>query len=223
MLNAINEIQHALPFELRGLDSDNGSEFINYHLKAFCDHEHIQFTRSRPYKKNDNAHVEQKNWTHVRKLFGYVRYDSKKALDAMNELYQNELRLLQNLFLPSVKLVHKERVGSKLKRIYDYPQTPLERLGACSQADPHKVAELKKLRESVNPFKLSKTIDQKLERIFQMGNPLRSPTESSTPRTSSLTHPSQPLSPIERDTMKTLSEIFGIPAHVKSTKPHRNT
>ena len=128
VLLAMQEIEKALPFKLVGIDSDNGSEFINYHLKAFCDHKGVQFTRGRPYKKDDNAHIEQKNWTHVRKIFGYLRYDSQQALGAMNDLYRHELRLFQNLFLPSVKLLRKVRVGSKLKRLYDKPQTPLERV-----------------------------------------------------------------------------------------------
>ena len=104
MLDAMKQIEQALPFKLLGIDSDNGSEFINYHLKAFCDQKQIQFTRGRPYKKDDNAHIEQKNWTHVRKILGYLRYDSPKALDAINNLYRQELRILQNLFLPSMKL-----------------------------------------------------------------------------------------------------------------------
>ena len=106
VLDAMKDIQQALPFKLLGIDSDNGSEFINYHLKTFCDQNQIQFTRGRPYKKDDNAHIEQKNWTHVRKIFGYERYDSQPALEAMNDLYQNELRFLQNL-LPSMKLLEK--------------------------------------------------------------------------------------------------------------------
>ena len=194
---ALDEIREALPFALLGIDADNGSEFINYHLRAFCDQRMIQFTRSRPYKKDDNAHVEQKNWTHVRKLLGYVRYDSQEARAAMNDLYCNELRLFQNLFQPSVKLVRKVRIGSKLKRIYDTPQTPFQRLCESPKAKPHKVAELKKLLKSQNPFELSKTIDQKLERIYSLANHRRSPVAASTPPASANAHrPSQPLSRI---------------------------
>jgi hypothetical protein len=109
VVKAMEEMRQALPFELKGIDSDNGSEFINHHLYKYTQEKNIAFTRGRPYKKDDNAHVEQKNWTHVRKLFGYVRYDSDCALQTMNDLYQNELRLFQNLFLPSVKLLRKER------------------------------------------------------------------------------------------------------------------
>jgi hypothetical protein len=113
VLLAMQEIEKALPFKLLGIDSDNGSEFINYHLKAFCDRKEIQFTRGRPYKKDDNAHIEQKNWTHVRKIFGYLRYDSQEALNAMNDLYRNELRWMMNLYQPSVKLIKKLRLGSR--------------------------------------------------------------------------------------------------------------
>jgi hypothetical protein len=176
VLSAMKEIERALPFKLLGIDSDNGSEFINYHLKAFCDEKKIQFTRGRPYKKDDNAHIEQKNWTHVRKIFGYLRYDSEPVQQAMNDLYRNELRIFQNLFLPSMKLISKSRVGSKLKRRYDKPQTPLERVAACPQADPLKLAELKKLRDATDPFELAKTIEQKLERIYQRANHRASPS-----------------------------------------------
>ena len=151
VLDAMQNIKQALPFKLLGIDSDNGSEFINYHLKTFCDQNKIQFTRGRPYKKDDNAHIEQKNWTHVRKIFGYERYDSRQTVQAMNDLYQNELRILQNLFLPSMKLLEKTRIGSKLKRHYDKPQTPLERLLNCPQTDPVKIQGLKNLRDKTDP------------------------------------------------------------------------
>lgn len=165
---ALDELRAALPFPLKGIDSDNGSEFINFQLYEYCQQHRIQFTRGRPYKKDDNAHIEQKNWTHVRKLLGYVRYDSPRALDAINALYQKDLRLFQNLFLPSVKLARKVRVGSHLHRHYDRPQTPLERVLACTEADPTKVARLKLLRDRLDPFQLSQTIDQQLKWIHSL-------------------------------------------------------
>ncbi|MEO7791338.1 MAG: hypothetical protein ABIX28_17380 [Vicinamibacterales bacterium] len=113
-----------MPFVLPGIDSDNGAEFINHHLRKYCVAHAVQFTRGRPYKKDDNAHIEQKNWTHVRKVLGYVRYDSDSALTAIHALYA-DLRLLQNLFLPSVKLIEKRRVGARVRRRYDAPRTPL--------------------------------------------------------------------------------------------------
>jgi hypothetical protein len=216
VLDAMKDIQQALPFKLLGIDSDNGSEFINYHLKTFCDHNKIQFTRGRPYKKDDNAHIEQKNWTHVRKIFGYERYDSKQALEAMNYLYRNELRILQNLFLPSMKLLEKTRIASKLKRRYDQPQPPLERLLNCSQADPLKIQELKNLRDRIDPFALAKHIEQKLERIYLMANRRVSP--SLKPPVPS----SQPLTRAERQALQEISELLGINAHGATKKtPHR--
>jgi hypothetical protein len=99
-----------------------------------------------PTNKDDNAHIEQKNWTHVRRLLVYQRYDSPTALEALNALYEQELRLFQNLFLPSVKLRSKVRVGSKLKRVYDEPQTPFQRVCASKHALPAKVAQLQQWR-----------------------------------------------------------------------------
>jgi len=165
---ALEEIRQVLPFPLRGIDSDNGSEFINDHLLRYCRSLGIQFTRGRPYKKDDNAHIEQKNWTHVRRILGYVRYDSQAAQEAINDLYRNELRLFQNLFLPSVKLAKKQRVGSRLRRRYEAPQTPWQRIAASLQADSQRRGELEKERARRDPFQLSRRIQAKLERIFQL-------------------------------------------------------
>ncbi len=175
VIQAFNEIETALPFRLLGIDSDNGSEFLNWHLGAWCAQRDVQFTRGRPYKKDDNAHVEQKNWTHVRKLLGWDRYDTPQALEAINDLYRNQLRLWLNLYLPSVKLLKKVRVGSKLRRVYDPPQTPLERVASAPGADPERMAELDRLREQIDPFELAHTIDRKLERIHALAHRRLSP------------------------------------------------
>ena len=172
---ALDEIEGMLPFRLLGLDSDNGSEFINWHLKAWCDRKEIQLTRGRPYKKDDNAHIEQKNWTHVRKLLGWERYDTQNAVDAMNDLYRRELRLWLNLYLPSVKLLKKVRVGSKVRRVYDGPKTPFERVVASKQGDAAQLSILKELQRSLDPFQLAKVIDRKLERIYRLANRRLSP------------------------------------------------
>ncbi len=172
---ALDEIRQALPFRLRGIDSDNGSEFINDHLYRYCQAQEIQFTRGRPYKKDDNAHIEQKNWTHVRKLVGYLRYDTPAAVAALNDLYHHELRLFQNLFLPSVKLVRKERVGARLRRRYDAARTPLERVQACPEADATAVAELVVLRDQLDPFVLAEAIDRKIDRLVGLATPARTP------------------------------------------------
>jgi hypothetical protein len=157
------------------VDSDNGSEFINWHLKSWCEQKKIQLTRGRPYKKDDNAHVEQKNWTHVRKLLGWERYDSRAAVEAINDLYRHELRWWMNLYLPSVKLVKKVRVGSKLRRVYDAAQTPMERVLASAQAKKEQVAELKRLLHGWDPFHLGEVIDAKMQRIYEMANRRLSP------------------------------------------------
>lgn len=177
---ALETMRVALPFRLRGIDSDNGSEFINNHLYRYCQTHQMQFTRGRPYKKDDNAHIEQKNWTHVRKLVGYVRYDSDAALAALNALYE-DLRLFQNLWLPSVKLVKKTRVGSRLRRQYDAPQTPFERVRACPEADPAKVAELARLHATTDPFALAARIDQQLRRVYGCANQRRRPVDAARP------------------------------------------
>ena len=172
---ALNEIAGVLPFALLGVDSDNGSEFINWHLKNWCEQKQIQLTRGRPYKKDDNAHIEQKNWTHVRKLLGWDGYDTHEAVAAINNLYGHELRLWMNLYLPSVKLVKKVRVGSKVRRVYDRPRTPFERVQACPQANPEQVAKLEQLRKTLDPFQLGRTIERKLERISRRANRRLSP------------------------------------------------
>jgi len=173
---ALNEIEAGLPFRLLGVDSDNGSEFINWHLKRWCDGKQIQLTRGRPYKKDDNAHIEQKNWTHVRKLLGWDRYDSRAAVEAINVVYRQELRLWMNLYLPSVKLVKKVRVGSKLRRVYSPAQTPLQRVLASGRAaDRRRVAELQKLHSTLDPFELAQSIDRKLESVYALANRRLSP------------------------------------------------
>jgi len=172
---ALDGLRETLPFALRGLDSDNGSEFINTLLLQYCRGRDIAFTRSRPYKKDDNAHIEQKNWTHVRKLLGWDRYDSAEAQTAINDLYRNDLRLMMNLFQPSVKLLGKTRVGARVTRRYDRPQTPLDRLLASGQGDARQVQALRRLRERLDPFTLSKAIDKTLERIHHLANRRHSP------------------------------------------------
>lgn len=168
--DALDDIRQQLPFVLKGLDSDNGSEFINHHLVRYCNKDDIQFTRGRPYMKNDNAHIEQKNWTHVRKVFGWERYDSIEVQQAMNELYANELSLMMNLFQASVKLVEKTRTGSKVTRRYDNAKTPLDRLVEYykGQPLPLPVQHLLVLRENIDPFELSAKIEKKLKDIEQI-------------------------------------------------------
>ena len=161
---ALDDIRRCLPFRLKAIDSDNGSEFINYHLYRYCKKHRIQFTRGRPYKKDDNAHIEQKNWTHVRRIFGWDRYDTGQQLDAMNALYRGKLHTMMNLFQPCVKLIKKERVGSKLRRVYDKAKTPLDRLVEVGNVTPAMTRLLKK-REATDPFSLSKSIEKQLTHL----------------------------------------------------------
>ena len=176
--DALEQIRQTLPFSLRGIDSDNGSEFINDHLFRYGQTRAIQFTRGRPYKKDDNAHIEQKNWTHVRRLLGYVRYDTEAARQAIDDLYRHELRLFHNLFMPSVKLAKKERIGSRLRRRYQAPQTPFQRVVASPVADPERVAELQRQRETLDPFQLSATIQAQLEGVFRLSTEIREQSPS---------------------------------------------
>jgi hypothetical protein len=167
VVEALEEICGALPFPIMAIDSDNGSEFINYHLARWCTERELGFTRSRPYKKNDNAHVEQKNWTHVRKIHGWARYDTAEARDAMNDLYRGDLSYMQNYFQPSVKLLSKTRIGTQVKRTYDDAQTPLERLRQAKPESP-KVLSALETCAATDPFALAKRIEKKVARIVKM-------------------------------------------------------
>lgn len=159
-----------LPFELKGMDSDNGEEFINYDLDHYCRRTGVKRFRSRPYKKNDQAHIEQKNGTHVRRLIGWHRYDTQEAVDAMNDLYRNEWRLLSNLFLPSVKLDYKTRRGSRIKKVYKEAETPVDRLLKSKHGNRVKLEELRQLRERLDPFELSTGVDRKLKAIWKLAS-----------------------------------------------------
>lgn len=162
----IKKIRNQLPFDLKGLDSDNGSEFINHQLWKYCEEEKIEFTRSRPYMKKDNAHIEQKNWPLVRKVLGYDRFDTQYQLQLINDLYDNELRLFINFFQPTLKLKEKIRVGSKYKRKYGKAKTPYQRVLDCQDVPKEKKEELTSLYLTLDPVKLKKEIDRKIKIII---------------------------------------------------------
>jgi len=164
---ALKEIRKRTPFNWKGIDSDNGSEFINQILYKYCQREKLEFTRSRENKKNDNAYIEQKNWTHVRKVFGYLRYDTPEELAIINDLYHNELRLYKNFFQPVMKLASKERVGGKIKRKYEASKTPYQRLMESDQIPDEVKEELKGIYFSLNPAQLKRSIDNKLARLYK--------------------------------------------------------
>jgi len=159
------------------LTLDNDSAFINAHLVNYCEKEGLEFTRSRPNKKNDNAYIEQKNWTHVRKTVGYLRYNTDKELTLMNSLYENELRLYKNFFSPVMKLIKKERVGSKVKRKYDIPKTPYQRLIESGQISEEAKKELEAIYRSLNPAELKRKIDEKIHRLFKVYEEMQRGTE----------------------------------------------
>ena len=170
VLEQIKSIEASLPFTLQGFDCDNGSEFLNHHLvRYFADHDNkVSFTRSRPYKKNDNAHVEQKNWSHVRQLFGYDRFGDKQLIALMNDLYANEWMQYQNHFCPSMKLAEKVRINSKYRKKYDAPQTPYHRVMASKHISEQSKQRLQTVHQQLNPFILKRSIERKLRKIFKL-------------------------------------------------------
>jgi hypothetical protein len=170
VVTQIHDIEAHLPFRLKGFDSDNGSEFLNYHLMRYFGTQEakprVQFTRSRPYHKDDNAHVEQKNWTHVRQLLGYYRLDDPNLIELLNDLYKNEVSQLYNFFLPSFKLLEKTRIHSKLIKKHSVPTTPYERLLKSNAVSEEAKLSLMALYHTLNPFLLKQEIEKKLKRIF---------------------------------------------------------
>lgn len=165
---SIEEIRRRLPFPLLALDSDTGSEFINWHLKKWCETNTIELTRSRPDHKNDNAHIEQRNDSGVRKFLGYSRIDTEVAVALMNELYRGPLRLYRNFFLPAVKCVEKVRIGSRYIRKYDTPQTPYQRVLARDDIAELVKDELRKQYETRNPKTLHDEVARLIRKIFDV-------------------------------------------------------
>ena len=160
---ALKQIREQLPFELRGLHSDNGSEFLNGMLLDYCRAEQIAFSRGRPYRKNDNAHIEQKNWTLVRKLIGYKRLETEAQLAWLNALYSELLRPYNNCFQPVMKLIAKERqADGKVRKRYDIAATPLRRVLNSGAALPVRIKPLVDLYTKVSPLALKRQIDRRL-------------------------------------------------------------
>jgi len=168
VMTQIQDIEAQLPFPILGFDCDNGSEFLNHYLHRYLANRPspAQFTRSRPYHKNDSAHVEQKNWTHVRQLFGYDRFDKPQLVDLMNNLYHNEWRIFQNFFCPTLKLKEKQRINSKYIKKYHPPATPCQRLLESDHVSIETKDQLITTFLNTNPFDLRKTIQAKLKMIF---------------------------------------------------------
>lgn len=163
----LNKARKRFPFDWKEIHSDNGTEYINAHLFRYTEKEKLGFSRSRPNKKNDNCFVEQKNWTHVKKYVGYLRYDTLKEQEILNDLYRNELRPYKNFLQPVIKLISKERIGGKIRRKYDTPKTPCQRVMESPEVSEKKKRELKAIYDSLNPAELKRAIDRKLDLLYR--------------------------------------------------------
>lgn len=167
VFEALQEVRERLPFELLGIDSDNGGEFINGHLVRFCDENKITFTHSRPYRKNDNCYVEQKNYSVVRRAVGYWRYDTEEELLVLNQLY-DRLRLYTNYFQPVMKLLEKTRVGSKVRKKYDQARTPYRRVLESSFISREAKEDLQREYAKLNPVELKREIMGLQDRLGEL-------------------------------------------------------
>ena len=166
-VSALEVIFAKLPFNIAALYFDSGSEFLNYEMESRFGKQ-MTLQHSRPQRKNDQAHIEQKNDTHVRRLLGYDRYERDDVIAAVNDLYENEWSILNNFFMPQMKLKEKTRIKSKLRKYYDTPKTPLERLIESKVLTPEKEKELLAIRDAHNPVQLRKTVEQKIKRINEL-------------------------------------------------------
>jgi hypothetical protein len=175
VLEATKEIESLLPFEIESFNVDNGSEFLNYPLFNYMGgdpetlprRKRLIMTRSRAYKKNDNCHVEQKNNTHVRELFGYARFDHQGLIPLMNSIYKNEHTLLKNFFIPQLQCVFKLKVGSRYTRKYDKPKTPYQRILDCELVSQDTKDKLTAQYKTLNPFELRKSLRIKIKNFLQ--------------------------------------------------------
>jgi len=165
---SIKKIEELLPFPLKWIDSDNWAEFINHQLCKYCEKNWINFTRWRPWCSKDNAHIEQKNYSLVRKVLWYDRFDTDIHLRMINDLYSNELRLYLNFFQPSQKMLKKIRIWSKYKRDYDWAKTPYQRVLECPEISQVTKDKLKALYNTLDPIKLKKIIDKKVLNIIKL-------------------------------------------------------
>ena len=172
VFEAIQTIRQRLPFPLLGLDSDNGSEFINNDLLRYCQQQRITFTRARPYRKNDNCYVEQKNYSVVRQTVGYQRFDTAAELMVLKQLYAT-LRLYTNFFQPTMKLKSKERFGSRVQKSYYAPQTPYQRVLACAEVTAADKKKLQRQYRLLNPAALRRELDKQRKELFRLASKKR--------------------------------------------------
>lgn len=172
VFEAIQTIRARLPFPLLGLDSDNGSEFVNKELLRYCQKERLTFTRARPYRKNDNCYVEQKNYSVVRQTVGYQRFDTAAELMVLKQMYAT-LRLYTNFFQPTMKLKSKERLGARVKKSYHAPQTPYQRVLACAEVSAADKKRLQRQYRLLNPAALKRELDKQRKELFRLASKKR--------------------------------------------------
>ena len=185
ILSALRDIEKNLPFVLNTLKFDSGSEFMNFEVVSYCRgygpsygrEKPIQVLRSRPYRKNDNCYVEQKNLTHVRKFIGYERIETLASVRMLDDLYKNYWCPFLNFFMPTFKLIRKERVGSKIKKTYEKPRTPYERLLASEAVGAEQTVKLREQYEALDPFELKEQLEEKLKLLFETIRNERKPGE----------------------------------------------
>ena len=176
---AMHLVRQCLPFPLKSLHTDNGSEFINHVLVPWCLREKITLTRGRGYRKNDQAYVEQRNWLSVRRQVGYQRYSCRAAFEALHQLYPL-LRLQLNFFRPVRKLVGKERIGARVIKRYDEPLTPYQRLLASGTLSEASRAQLERQYLATNPAELQRRIDRLLRQLWHLGRTRTNATAAKT-------------------------------------------
>jgi len=177
VMAAINSIEKSLPFPILGFDCDNGSEFLNWHLYKHLSKrkQPVQFTRSRAYHKNDNAHIEEKNWSHLRQYLGYQRFEDPLLVGLLNELYTSEWNQYFNFFIPSLKLIDKLRLGSKTIKKYEKPKTPFQRLLQSYHLTEEAKQKLIATFQTLNPFLLQKQMKIKIDRIINLASAVKNP------------------------------------------------
>ena len=194
-VEGFREIEKRAALTITEIHVDNDKSFLNRHLKGHCDHKKISMSRSRRFKKNDNCFVEQKNLTHVRNIFGHMRYDTEQEQTIMTSLYRNELRLYKNFFQPIMSLKEKSRVKSKIKRKYSKPTTPFHKIMALKSTPEPLKQELQNIYDSLNPAELKRQIDKKIWKLFNLYEMKMGNTKSNPHKKQSVT-------------VKTLGKVF---------------
>ena len=167
-LLGLDNCRKRMPFPWREFHPDNGTNLLNFAVYAYAEKEGLEFSRSRPYHKNDNCFIEQKNSTHIRQVIGYLRYDTEEEMNCLNDLYRNELRRYKNFFQPVIKLESKERIGGHIKRKYGRAKTPYRRLIESDQISEKEKEKLMAIYQSLNPAELKRTIDKKLDNLYKI-------------------------------------------------------